>query len=194
MPVGPIGHPWASRQQVGHLSASRTACGISIPLAAQTAAKQLSLNLAAATCHILKRTQGNPLCLSRNNPIACTRADRPITRRGSTQASTRTGSELWPVCTAASGLTHSATRAGPYSWSSTIVYQHHPSTNIDSVLHVLFTCLTVLLHNLCPSPLFFYVLIWNTALHSPSFFTQSLSSFHKTCPYHHNLFCCSTEM
>jgi len=26
------------------------------------------------------------------------------------------------------------------------------------------------------------------------FFTQSLSSFRSTCPYHHNLFCCSTEI
>jgi len=111
-PFTPIGRPWASRQQVGHLAASRTACRISIPLAAQTAAKQLSQNLAAATCHILKRTQVNPLCLSRNNPIACTPADRPITRRGSKQASTHVGSKPWPVCTAAGGLTHSATRAG----------------------------------------------------------------------------------
>ena len=79
-----------------HLAASRAACRISIPLAAQTAAKQLSLDLAAATCHILKRTQVNPLCLSRNNPIACTRADTPITRRGSTQASTRTGANPGP--------------------------------------------------------------------------------------------------
>jgi len=92
----PIGRPWASRQQVGHLAASRMACRISFPLVAQTVAKQLSLDLAAATCHVLKRTQVNPLCLSRNNPIACTRADRPITRRGSTQASTRTGANPGP--------------------------------------------------------------------------------------------------
>jgi len=26
------------------------------------------------------------------------------------------------------------------------------------------------------------------------FFTQSLSSFCSTCPYHHNLFCCSTKI
>jgi len=32
-------------------------------------------------------------------------------------------------------------------------------------------------------------------LHTPyvHFFTQSLSSFHSTCPYNRNLFCCSTE-
>jgi len=106
-------HGRAVRRQAGHLAASRTAWRISLPPAAPTAAKQLSLDLAVATCHILKRTQVNPLCLSKNDPIACTRADRPITRGGSTQASTRTGSEPWPVCTAAGGLTHSATRAGP---------------------------------------------------------------------------------
>ena len=27
--------------------------------------------------------------------------------------------------------------------------------------------------------------------YSIHFFTQSVSSFHSTCPYHHNLFCCS---
>jgi len=30
--------------------------------------------------------------------------------------------------------------------------------------------------------------------YSIHFFTQSLSSFHNTCPYHRNLFCCSTEI
>jgi len=29
---------------------------------------------------------------------------------------------------------------------------------------------------------------------SMHFFTQSLSSFHSTCPDHHNLFCCSTNI
>ena len=27
-----------------------------------------------------------------------------------------------------------------------------------------------------------------------TFFTQSVSSFHSTCPYHHNLFCCSINI
>jgi len=45
--------------------------------------EQPFLNSTKATCHILKRTQVNPLCLSRNNPIACTRA-RPLSRRGCT--------------------------------------------------------------------------------------------------------------
>ena len=33
-----------------------------------------------------------------------------------------------------------------------------------------------------------------SASYSIHFFTQSLSSFHNTCPYHRNLFCCSTEI
>jgi len=85
-PVGPIGHPWASRQAAGRPpsgQSSCTACRVSVPPAAPTAAEQPSLNSTTATCHILKRTQVNPLCLSRNNPIACTWANRPITRRPS---------------------------------------------------------------------------------------------------------------
>jgi len=34
-----------------------------------------------------------------------------------------------------------------------------------------------------------YLLAWHPLLH-----TQSLSSFRNTCPYHRNLFCCSTEI
>jgi len=30
--------------------------------------------------------------------------------------------------------------------------------------------------------------------YSIHFFTQSVSSFHNTCPYHHNLFCCSIKI
>jgi len=33
-----------------------------------------------------------------------------------------------------------------------------------------------------------------STLYSIDFFTQSLSSFRNTCPYHRNLFCCSTEI
>jgi len=41
--------------------------------------------------------------------------------------------------------------------------------------------------------------LWSASWPAPStsyyinFFIQSLSLFHSTCPYHHNLFCCSTE-
>ena len=33
-----------------------------------------------------------------------------------------------------------------------------------------------------------------TAPYSIHFFTQSLSSFRNTCPYHRNLFCCSSDV
>jgi len=38
-----------------------------------------------------------------------------------------------------------------------------------------------------------YLLAWHPPLHTP-YFIQSLSSFRSTCPYHRNLFCCSTEI
>jgi len=43
----------------------------------------------------------------------------------------------------------------------------------------------------------FFGLLLGLALstsHSIHFFTQLLSSFRSTCPYHHNLICCSTEI
>jgi len=80
------------------------------------------------------------------------------------------------------------------SWSSAILYQLPPSTAVHSILPVQFTCLTVFLHNLCPSPLGLLIGLEPCTLYSIHFFTQSLSSFCNTCPYHHNLFCCSTEI
>jgi len=73
-------------------------------------------------------------------------------------------------------------------------YLLSPSTTIHSILHIQSTCSTVFFHNLLPS------LLWSTSwsvtlnfiLHT--FFTESLSSFHNTCPYHCNLFCCSTKI
>jgi len=80
------------------------------------------------------------------------------------------------------------------SWSSIISYLLPPSCMIHGIFPVQFTCLTVfsiislqvffgLLLGLAPSTSYF--------IH---FFTQSLSYFHITCPYHRNLFCCNTEI
>ena len=52
------------------------------------------------------------------------------------------------------------------SWSSTILYKLSLSTTIYSILPVQFTCLTVFLNNLSPSPLC-YLLFWNPPLHTP---------------------------
>ena len=38
-----------------------------------------------------------------------------------------------------------------------------------------------------------YLLVWHHPLHT-LYFTQSLSSFHSSCPYHRNLFYCRTEL
>ena len=80
------------------------------------------------------------------------------------------------------------------SWSSVIPYLLPLSITIHGILPVQFTCLTVFLHNLWPS------FLWSTSRSGPStsysihFFTQSLSSFLSTCPYHRNLLCSSTEI
>jgi len=55
-------------------------------------------------------------------------------------------------------------------------------------------------HNLSPLVSRFslvYLLAWNPLFHTPyvsSVFTQSLSSFRNTCPYHCSLFCCSNKI
>jgi len=71
-----------------------------------------------------------------------------------------------------------------------------PRPHCISIHPVQFTCLTVILHNVCPSPL--WSTSWSGALHfiaySIHFFTKTLSSFCHTCPYHRNLFCCSTKI
>ena len=80
------------------------------------------------------------------------------------------------------------------SWSSIIPYLLPPSITIHGILPVQFTCLTVfctitvrvffrLPFGMAPSTSY--------AIH---FFTQSLSSFRSTCPYHRSLFRCSTEI
>jgi len=68
------------------------------------------------------------------------------------------------------------------------------SITIHCILPLQFTCLTVFFHNLSPPSL-----IWSTSwpgtlnfiLHT---FLHPLSSFHSTCPYHRNLFCCITQI
>ena len=71
--------------------------------------------------------------------------------------------------------------------SSSNLYQLLPSTMIHSILLVQITCLAIFLHNLFPCPL------WSTS-YSIHFFTQSVYTFCSTCPYHCNLFCCSTNI
>ena len=73
-------------------------------------------------------------------------------------------------------------------------YLLSPSTATHGILRIQSTCSTVFFHNLSPS------FLWSTSWpgtpssYSIHFFTQSLSSFRSTCPYHRNLFHCSTEI
>jgi len=82
------------------------------------------------------------------------------------------------------------------SWSSIIpICFLHLLRSMASFLfnrHALQT--TVFFHNL--SPCFLWSTSWPGTFTSYSihFFTQSLSSPRNTCPYHRNLFCCSTEI
>jgi len=68
----------------------------------------------------------------------------------------------------------------------------HPSTMIHGILPVQSMCLTVFFHNLSPS--FLSLGLAPSTSYSIHFFTQSWSSFHNTCPYHCNLFSCSTKI
>jgi len=67
------------------------------------------------------------------------------------------------------------------SWSSTILYQLHPSAVIHSILPIQFTWLTVFLHNCSPSPLWYtscsgtLYFILHTCLHPISAFFHNTS-------------------
>jgi len=80
------------------------------------------------------------------------------------------------------------------SWSSAILCQLSPSAMIHSILPVQFTCLSVFLHNLFPSPV--WSPSWSVTLHFVlhTFLHPIIVFFRKTCPYQRNLFCCSTEI
>jgi len=85
----------------------------------------------------------------------------------------------------------------PPSWSSSNLYQLLPSTTFHSILPVQITCLAIFLHNLFPCPLWSTneTLVWSPSTsYSIHFFTQPVSSFRSTCPYHRNLFCCSINI
>jgi len=80
------------------------------------------------------------------------------------------------------------------SWSSIVPCLIHPSTMIHGMLHVQSTCLTVI--STISLQVFFGLPLGLAPSTSCSihFFTQSLSSFRNTSPYHHNLFRFSTEI
>jgi len=65
----------------------------------------------------------------------------------------------------------------PPSSSPSNLYQLLPSTTIHSILPVQFTCLTILLHNLCPSPLCLSLGVEPSTSYSIHFFSKSVSSF-----------------
>ena len=86
------------------------------------------------------------------------------------------------------------TFAHPPSWSSSSLYQLLPSATIHSILPFKLCAwqsfCTTSLHILFGLPLG----LEPSTSYSIHFFTQSVSSFHNTCPYHRNLFCCSINI
>jgi len=77
-----------------------------------------------------------------------------------------------------------------------IIKQLSPSIMIHSILPIQFTCLTVFLYNLCPSPL--WSTSWSGILHLILIQTFLhpiiIVLFSQHYPYNRNLFCCSTEI
>jgi len=80
------------------------------------------------------------------------------------------------------------------SWSSITPYSLPPSFMIHGILLVQFTCVTVSdsLFSTISKFSLVYLLAWHPPVHTS--ITKSLSSFRSTCPYHCNLFCCSTKI
>jgi len=65
---------------------------------------------------------------------------------------------------------------------------------IHDILLVQYACLAVFFPRSLSKISLISVGLAPSTSYSIHFFTQSLSSSHNTCPYHRNLFCCSTEI
>ena len=82
----------------------------------------------------------------------------------------------------------------PPSWSSSSLYQlfHLPRSIASSLfkLRAWQSFCTIFFHVFFGLPLGLEL----STSYSIHFFTQSVSSFRSTCPYHHNLFCCSINI
>ena len=64
-------------------------------------------------------------------------------------------------------------------------------TSITAVLYLSIYVLDSLFAQTLFKSCLVYLLVTSYSIH---FFTQSMSSFRNTCPYHCNLFCCSTKI
>ena len=82
------------------------------------------------------------------------------------------------------------------SWSSVIPYLLPPSITIHGILPVQYTVHAWQSFSTISLQVFFGLPLGlaPSTSYSIHFFTKLLSSFQSTCPYHRNLFCCSTEI
>jgi len=103
---------------------------------------------------------------------------------------------LCGICPGQPGCT--STRRNIHPLTLIMVINHpyllSPSTAIHDILPIQSTCFRVFFHNLCPVFFGLPLGLAPSTSYSIHFFTQSLSSFHITCPYHRHLFRCSTEI
>ena len=74
------------------------------------------------------------------------------------------------------------------SWSSDIPYHLPKCTMIHSIVLVQLTCLIVFFHNLSLGPL------WSSSWSGTLYFILHTFLHPITCPYHHSLFRCSTNV
>jgi len=110
-----------------------------------------------------------------------------------TATATTTTTILWPFIPDYPG------EPVPEETFTQLTYPDHqpqllPSTTINSIVPVQFTCLTIFcttsLQVLFGLPLG----LEPSTSYSIHFFTQSVSSFRNTCRYNRSLFCCSTKI
>jgi len=79
-----------------------------------------------------------------------------------------------------------------HSHQSSLICFFHLLFTIHGILPVQFTCLAVFFQNLSPS--FLWSTFWPGTLHFILHTFLHPITFHSICPYHPNLFCCSTKI
>ena len=85
------------------------------------------------------------------------------------------------------------TSAAAAATTTHILYHLPPFTEINGILFVHFMCLTILLYNLFPGPLWSSSWSWTLNFILHTFLHPIIIFFCSTCPYQCSLFCCNTN-